>query len=49
MNYIKAVRAMRAEMNVHPSKKTSMVIETASPAAFEKGGAYWPALPLPPT
>ena len=37
---IKAVRAMRAEMNVHPAKKTSMVIETASPAAFEKGGAY---------
>ena len=31
---------MRAEMNVHPAKKTSMVIETASPAAFEKGGAY---------
>ena len=40
MDYIKAVRAMRAEMNVHPAKKTSMVIETASPAAFEKGGAY---------
>ena len=31
---------MRAEMNVHPAKKTSMIIETASPAAFEKGGAY---------
>ena len=40
MDYIKAVRAMRAEMNVHPAKKTTMVIETASPAAFEKGGAY---------
>ena len=40
VDYIKAVRAMRAEMNVHPAKKTSMVIETASPAAFEKGGAY---------
>ena len=40
MDYIKAVRAMRAEMNVHPAKKTSMIIETASPAAFEKGGAY---------
>ena len=40
MDYIKAVRAMRAEMNVHPAKKTSMVIETASPAAFENGGAY---------
>ena len=40
MDYIKAVRTMRAEMNVHPAKKTRMVIETASPAAFEKGGAY---------
>ena len=28
------------DVNVHPAKKTSMVIETASPAAFEKGGAY---------
>ena len=40
MDYIKAVRAMRSEMNVHPAKKTTMVIETSSPAAFEKGGAY---------
>ena len=40
MDYIKAVRAMRSEMNVHPAKKTSMVIETAHPAAFEKGSAY---------
>ena len=31
MDYIKAVRTMRAEMNVHPAKKTSMVIETAEP------------------
>ena len=34
------MRAMRSEMNVHPAKKTSMVIETAHPAAFEKGSAY---------
>ena len=40
MDYIKAVRTMRSEMNVHPAKKTTMVIETASPAAFEKGSAY---------
>ena len=40
MDYIKAVRAIRNDMNVHPAKKTSMVIETASPAAFEKGSAY---------
>ena len=29
MDYIKAVRTMRTEMNVHPAKKTSMIIETA--------------------
>ena len=40
MEYIKAVRATRSDMNVPPSKKTSMVIETAQPAAFEKGSAY---------
>ena len=40
MDYIKAVRAMRSEMNVHPAKKTTMVIETSHPAAFEKGSAY---------
>ena len=40
MDYIKAVRATRSDMNVPPSKKTSMVIETAAPAAFEKGSAY---------
>ena len=40
MDYIKAVRAMRSEMNVHPAKKTTMVIETNHPAAFEKGSAY---------
>ena len=40
MDYIKAVRAVRSDMNVHPAKKTSMIIETASPAAFEKGSVY---------
>ena len=40
MDYIKAVRATRSDMNVPPSKKTSMVIETAAPAAFEKGSVY---------
>ncbi|MBQ8647425.1 MAG: class I tRNA ligase family protein, partial [Oscillospiraceae bacterium] len=39
-DYIKAIRNIRAEMNVHPTKKTSMIIETADPAAFEKGSAY---------
>ncbi|MFI3169346.1 MAG: valine--tRNA ligase [Faecalibacterium sp.] len=40
MDYIKAVRAMRTEMNVHPTKKTSMTIETANAAPFEKGNVY---------
>ena len=40
MDYIKAVRATRSDMNVPPSKKTSMVIETSAPAAFEKGSVY---------
>lgn len=40
MDYIKAVRATRSDMNVPPSKKTSMVIETSTPAAFEKGSVY---------
>ena len=35
MDYIKAVRTMRTEMNVHPAKKTSMIIETADPAPFQ--------------
>ncbi len=37
---IKAVRAVRAQMGVHPAKKTHMFIETQHPADFEKGGAY---------
>ena len=40
MDYIKTVRATRSDMNVPPSKKTSMVIETSAPAAFEKGSVY---------
>ena len=35
MDYIKAVRTMRTEMNVHPAKKTSMIIETADAAPFQ--------------
>ena len=49
MDYIKAVRAMRAEMNVHPAKKTSMVIETASPPHLRRAARIWPVSPLPPT
>ena len=40
MDYIKAVRNLRAEMGVHPAKRTSMVIETAETAAFGRGGEY---------
>ncbi|MGN0984653.1 MAG: valine--tRNA ligase, partial [Gemmiger sp.] len=40
MDYIKAVRATRSDMNVHPAKKTSMIIETANAAAFQKGSVY---------
>ncbi len=40
MDYIKAVRAMRTEMNVHPTKKTRMTIETADIAPFEKSAVY---------
>lgn len=40
VDYIKAVRALRAEMGVHPAKKTSMIIETQDAAAFQKGEVY---------
>ncbi|GKI15653.1 valine--tRNA ligase [Oscillospiraceae bacterium] len=40
MDYIKAVRNLRAEMGVHPAKRTSMIIETAETAAFGRGGEY---------
>jgi valyl-tRNA synthetase len=40
MDYIKAVRAVRTDMNVHPAKKTSMIIETADKAPFEKSAIY---------
>ena len=31
---------MRTEMNVHPAKKTSMIIETADPAPFRNAEVY---------
>ena len=40
MDYIKAVRNLRAEMGVHPAKRSSMVIETSEPGAFRRGGEY---------
>ena len=41
MDYIKAVRTMRTEMNVHPAKKTSMIIETADAAAFPEAAQVY--------
>ena len=40
MDYIKAVRTIRAEMNVHPAKRSSMIIETSEAEAFRRGGDY---------
>ena len=40
MAAIKAVRALRAEKNVPPSKKTSMTIETAHPDSYRDGEAF---------
>lgn len=40
MDLIKAIRAIRAEMNVHPTKRTSLIIETQNPDAFNEGEKY---------
>lgn len=40
MDFIKAVRTIRADMNVHPAKRTSMIIETNAMEAFGRGGEY---------
>ena len=40
MDYIKAVRTIRAEMNVHPAKRSSLIIETGETEAFRRGGDY---------
>ena len=37
---IKAIRAVRAEMGVHPARKTSLFIQTGEPEAFETGRSY---------
>ena len=37
---MKDVRTMRTEMNVHPAKKTSMIIETADAAPFQNAQVY---------
>ena len=34
------MRTMRTEMNVHPAKKTSMIIETADAAPFQSAQVY---------
>ena len=40
VDLIKAVRAVRTEMNVHPAKRASLILETADGAAFGKGKSY---------
>ncbi len=37
VNLVRAVRTVRAEMNVHPAKRTSLIIETARPEIFKAG------------
>ncbi len=37
---IKAVRTVRTDMNVHPTKRTSFIIETATPDAFTRGISF---------
>ena len=36
MDLIKAVRTLRADMGVHPAKRTSLIIETADKTPFEQ-------------
>ncbi|MDD3430167.1 MAG: class I tRNA ligase family protein, partial [Oscillospiraceae bacterium] len=40
MDLIKAVRTIRTEMNVHPTKRTRMFIETQNTADFEQGDFF---------
>ena len=40
MDLIKAVRAVRNDMGVHPTKRTTMIIETSDAAPFEAGKSY---------
>lgn len=40
MDLIKAVRAIRNDMGVHPTKRTSMIVETADATPFKAGESY---------
>ncbi|HJC71527.1 MAG TPA: valine--tRNA ligase [Candidatus Ruthenibacterium merdavium] len=40
MDLIKAMRAIRNDMGVHPTKRTSMIVETADAAPFKAGESY---------
>ncbi len=40
MDLIKAVREIRNDMGVHPTKRTSMIVETADAAPFKAGESY---------
>lgn len=40
MDLIKAVRTIRADMNIHPAKRAALVIETTQGQAFREGESY---------
>ncbi|MEG1447063.1 MAG: valine--tRNA ligase [Ruthenibacterium sp.] len=40
MDVIKAVRTVRTDMGVHPTKRTSMILETADAEPFKAGESY---------
>ena len=48
MNAIRAVRNVRAELNVPPSRKAKLFIETRSPAVYEAGRAFLERLAFAP-
>lgn len=41
VDVIRAVRAVRAEMNVHPAKRTKLIVETERPKVFEASQAVF--------
>ena len=48
MNLIRAVRNVRAEMNVPPSRKAKLFIETKVPEIFRAGQAFIERLAFAP-
>ncbi len=44
IDMIRAIRAVRADMNVHPGKRTQLIIETKNSSAFEQASGVLQAL-----